>query len=408
MTAAVSTFSDASALAGAQPDRGPSGTPMHFSGQGRAFLKIIVSGALLQIPTFGFYRFWLNTRLRRHLWSHTLVGGEGFEYTGTAKELLIGFFIAVAISVPIYLASTIVSLLAEEWQAFASVPFVLAFLLLGQFAAYRARRYRATRTVFRGLRFWMTRSGWNYAFRAAGWTLLVVATLGLALPWAMASLERYTMRNTHYGTLKGDFVGEAKDLFRRGIALWVLAVPLPAAVIGAIVWSVRGSGQQAQAIASSILTVAMLALFGTIIPFVAAIIARWRANGLRFGPVALHCDLRPGAFFGTYAKLCLSWLGAFVALAAVFGLLFAANAGKAALAAGQGPGAGFFVVTAVAFLSFSLVLGIINRYFMQRGLWAILVGSVTVSNLSALDGVKAAGRADDAIGEGMLDAFDGF
>ena len=52
---------------------------MSFSGRGREFLRLLVTGSLFQIPTFGFYRFWLITKLRRHLWANTQVGGEAFE-----------------------------------------------------------------------------------------------------------------------------------------------------------------------------------------------------------------------------------------------------------------------------------------------------------------------------------------
>ena len=104
--------------------------------------------------------------MRRHLWSHTSVDGDALEYTGTAKELLIGFLIALAILVPIYLVYFFIGLEAERLQAFASIPLVLFFYLFYQFAMYRARRYRLSRTVWRGVRFWMTGSGWSYAWRA--------------------------------------------------------------------------------------------------------------------------------------------------------------------------------------------------------------------------------------------------
>ena len=60
-------------------------------------------GAGLEMITVGFYRFWLTTDIRRHLWSHTVVDGDGAEYTGRGKELLIGFLIAMAILVPIFI-----------------------------------------------------------------------------------------------------------------------------------------------------------------------------------------------------------------------------------------------------------------------------------------------------------------
>ena len=52
--------------------------------------------------TLGIYRFWLTTDMRRFLWSSTELAGEPLEYTGTARELLLGFLIAVAILLPFY------------------------------------------------------------------------------------------------------------------------------------------------------------------------------------------------------------------------------------------------------------------------------------------------------------------
>ena len=125
--------------------------------------------------TLGFYRFWLATDMRRHLWSNTEVDGDAAEYTGRGKELLIGFLVALAILVPIYLGYFLIGLEAERLQAFASIPLVAFFYLFAQFAIYRARRYRLTRTVWRGVRFWMSGSGWIYALRASLWGVLTVA-----------------------------------------------------------------------------------------------------------------------------------------------------------------------------------------------------------------------------------------
>ena len=89
----------------------------------------------------------------------------------------------MAILMPIYLGYFLIGIEAERWQAFASFPLIAAFYVFGQFAIYRARRYRLTRTVWRGVRFWMTGSGWAYAARATLWGLLAIVTLGLAMPW---------------------------------------------------------------------------------------------------------------------------------------------------------------------------------------------------------------------------------
>src|SRR3954451_16300333 len=201
----------------------PPPIPVAFSGERAEFLRLTERGAGLELVTLGFYRFWLATDIRRHLWANTEIDGDAAEYTGRAKELLIGFLFAMAILVAVYLAYFLVGLDAERVKAFASFPLFIFFYLFGQFAIYRARRYRLTRTVWRGVRFWMSGSGWIYAGRAALWAILVMLTLGLILPWRTAALERYKIRHSFYGNLQGSFEGRGSEFFKRGWWLWLLA-----------------------------------------------------------------------------------------------------------------------------------------------------------------------------------------
>src|SRR4051812_6107878 len=65
-----------------------------------ALFKICYLNLLLTVVTLAIYRFWAKTRLRRYVWRHVAVGGESFEYTGTGKELLIGFLKALLVLFP--------------------------------------------------------------------------------------------------------------------------------------------------------------------------------------------------------------------------------------------------------------------------------------------------------------------
>ena len=159
--------------------------------------------------------------MRRFLWSNTEIAGDGLEYIGTARELLLGFLMAIALLVPINVA--VLSRRTRRAAGSARCPASLALAalaLLGQFAVYRARRYRLTRTVYRGIRFHQTGSAWRYAICAIFWWAMIAVTLGLAYPWAQASLERFKLRNTYYGDLQGQFVGSGTRLFFRGVLLW--------------------------------------------------------------------------------------------------------------------------------------------------------------------------------------------
>jgi uncharacterized membrane protein YjgN (DUF898 family) len=196
-----------------------------FTNERRDFFRLVRRGALLELITAGFYRFWLATDVRRSL-SGTSIDDHPLEYTGTARELLIGFLFALAILVPVYLVYFLIGIEAERAKAFASIPLILFFYAFSQVAIFRARRYRATRTVWRGVRFWMSGSGWAYSWRACLWTLLALLTLGSALPWRESALERYKMRHLHYGDLPARFEGTGWGLFKDVWWLWLLSLPI--------------------------------------------------------------------------------------------------------------------------------------------------------------------------------------
>src|ERR1700688_3598798 len=209
---------------------------VRFLGDESAYWRLRIKGAALVGVTLGIYRFCLATDVRRFLWSNTEVAGDTLEYNGLATELLVGFLFAVAILVPLYMVFAIVML---EFEMVVVKPALIGFallLLLGEYALYRPRRFRLTRTVFRGLRFEQHGSAWGYAIIALAWWMLIALTLGLAYPWAQASLQRFKMRRTSYGDLPGSFAGSGTRLFLRGLPMWLLVMgPL---VIGFVALSV--------------------------------------------------------------------------------------------------------------------------------------------------------------------------
>ena len=80
-----------------------SGRAIEFTGNWREYLPIAATNALLIIATLGIYRFWATARQRRYLWSRTHVIDDSLEWTGTGKEMFIGFLIVLAILIPFFL-----------------------------------------------------------------------------------------------------------------------------------------------------------------------------------------------------------------------------------------------------------------------------------------------------------------
>ena len=110
----------------------PAASVVRFGGDPRAFWRLLAHGAVLLMLTLGIYRFWLTTDIRRFLWSNTELAGESFEYTGTARELLLGFLIAIAILLPLYAGFFLVTLSLGELSS------LLALLVLTVAAAEAA------------------------------------------------------------------------------------------------------------------------------------------------------------------------------------------------------------------------------------------------------------------------------
>ncbi len=358
-------------------------TLVAFIGERRDFFHLVTRGAGLELVTAGFYRFWLATDIRRHLWSHTVIDGDAAEYTGRGKELLIGFLIAMAILVPIYLAYFLIGIEAERFKEFASFPLILAFYVFGQFAIYRARRYRLTRTIWRGVRFWMDGSGWAYAGRALLWGLLVVLTVGLALPWREAALERYKMKHSWYGDLQGEFTAEPKEFFRRAWGLWI-AMPF-----ALILWP----------------------LFPLVYAHFKAIEWRWWLSGIRFGGVRLESTLPKTAFTKLYWKIIGWYLLAAVVLSIYSGICTAVAAALGGAVDEQAKAEvfssiSFLVAMGIGYLGLVLSLNVLVRLYLMRDVWALVLQHVQVRNIEAAANVAAKGELATALGEGFADGLD--
>ena len=348
-----------------------------FAGERRDFFRLVRRGVLFELITAGIYRFWLTTDIRRVLWSGTSIAGHAPEYTGTAKELLLGFLFALAILAPVYLVYFLIGIELERAKAFASIPLVLFFFAFGQFAIFRARRYRATRTVWRGVRFWMSGSGWAYSWRACLWDFLTLLTLGLALPWRESALERYKMRHLHYGDLPARFDGTGLELFKRGWWLWLLSLPV----------------------------VTMPFTY----PAFQAVLWRWWLAGVRFGEVRFESNLRPGGLMGLYWAVA-GWLFVLVAVGMVAMTIQIVVATPIVTHFFPGQGGASGTLSLVILLANNLVLAlgasVVVRVYLVGGLWQHVVTSTTVHNLDRADNVQARGAPASALGEGLADALD--
>ncbi len=86
--------------------------------------------------------------MRRYLWHHVHVGADGLMYTGTAQELLFGFFkLLVVLAVFLGLQH------APGPPFLGSILSALGLTIFGALATLGSRRYRLSRTCLRNVAF---------------------------------------------------------------------------------------------------------------------------------------------------------------------------------------------------------------------------------------------------------------
>jgi uncharacterized membrane protein YjgN (DUF898 family) len=408
--------------------------PIQFLGFDKDYWRLWIRGSILLAFTLGIYRFWLTTDTRRFLWSNTEVLGEPLEYTGTARELLIGFLIAVAILIPFY---AFVFLLALTQGLVGQLAGVIGFLLatvLGHYAIYRARRYRLSRTVFRGVRFHQTGSAWLYAIMAVLWWTVIILTLGLAYPIALSRLERFKMRNTWLGNLQGRFEGSAAGLFVRGLFMWLLVVgPLIGSLVAfilaldpallrelvstndddALTRLVEAHPGVAFASAFGIGALIWAMVAGILLyPVFQAMVLRWWSSGLRFGDMAASSSLRTGEVYATYLRY-IGWSIVFSTIA-TFALLVVGSAVAALLWATGVLEKEWFssvgeiavaILGVVTYVAFALGYAAIYQVKVRLGLWRALANSTGLSNTATLETISSVGAPASPVGEGLADAL---
>lgn len=401
---------------------------VRFLGARKAYWWLLARGALLLMVTLGIYRFWLNTDVRRFLWANTEIDGECLEYNGTPIELLIGFLAAVAILIPVYAGFFIAALDLGTLGEMSGLLGIALLGLAGQYAIYRARSYRLTRTVYRGLRFHQTGSAAVYALRAILWWTVTAATIGLAYPFQLASLERYKMRHTYYGDLPGRFAGAGWRLFLRGLPLWLLLVAPLALAVSALLemvdWAALGDALSAEtedamariaetnpdlptAIVFAILmVVGSIALALLLLPAYRAIMLRWWLSGLRFGDVTLTSRLLMRRVYGAYLR--------FLGLALLFTVALGVGSVPVLWIAGALTAGGDSSIAAEAAAALVLLGGYVTaalgystlyRATVGYALWQLSMESLQLSGVTVLDQVRAQGEPSSALGEGLADTL---
>jgi uncharacterized membrane protein YjgN (DUF898 family) len=195
-----------------------------FHGRGGSLFGIHIVNVLLTIVTLGVYYFWGKTRVRKYVWGQSEIAGDRFAYHGTGRELFLGFLKALLVfALPLYLLYLVRAF--APWVAVKVVAAILSYIIASVFlplAIVGARRYRLSRSSWRGIRFSFRGTAWEFVKFFIVNTLLVSLTLGLWYPVFDVGRHAFLVRHSWFGNRKFDFDGSSTGLFGRFVLTLVL------------------------------------------------------------------------------------------------------------------------------------------------------------------------------------------
>jgi uncharacterized membrane protein YjgN (DUF898 family) len=199
-----------------------------FHGSAAGLFGLMVVNALLTLLTLGIYYFWGKARVRAYLLGETELEGDRFAYHGTGPELLVGFAKGVAVFfIPVALLSIVPQLYGfpDEVRRSLTMLLWLAGLLLVPVAMVGARRYRLSRTSWRGIRFSFRGRARDFVGIFVVGTVLSSLTLGIYYPIFITRRQAFMVSHAYFGSGKFDFDGRGRDLLRPFLLMIVLFIP---------------------------------------------------------------------------------------------------------------------------------------------------------------------------------------
>ncbi|MFK7964281.1 MAG: YjgN family protein [Burkholderiaceae bacterium] len=127
------------------PGNGPTVLSPRFVGTGGDYFGIWIVNLLLLIVTLGLYFPWARVRKLQFFAGNTDVGGHRLQFTGVARQMFLGFSLAMVAFIAYYVA--------EAFAPELSLVIIGAFALIWPWIFRAALRFRLAKTEWRGLPF---------------------------------------------------------------------------------------------------------------------------------------------------------------------------------------------------------------------------------------------------------------
>ena len=185
-----------------------------FRGKGSEFFGVVVINWLLTVITLGLYYPWAKERTLKYLYANTYLENDRFQFSGTGKEMFVGFIKVFGMFLFLYLAFLFA---AQSQNAALSVIILLLFyaFILGiiPFAIHGFYKYRMSRTSWRGIRFGYRGDRSTLVKMYFRDLFLTILTFGIYSSWMTIHLRNYTLSNVKFGSASFKHHANGDDYF---------------------------------------------------------------------------------------------------------------------------------------------------------------------------------------------------
>jgi len=172
---------------------------LEFLGKGSEWFGIIIINWLLTVITLGIYYPWARAKSLRYIYGKTVLNNEHFHFSGTGKEMFLGFIKVVFGYFLLLILFSIISFLSP---ILAALVLYLTFFLIIPFAIHGSFKYRMSRTSYRGIRFGYRGERKKFILNFLKWLFLTFITLGIYSFWMEMNIRKYTHENIRYGDVE--------------------------------------------------------------------------------------------------------------------------------------------------------------------------------------------------------------
>ena len=180
-------------------------TPVVFTGSTGEYFGIWIVNLLLSIVTLGIYSAWAKVRRKKYFYNNTLIDGVGFDYHASPVAILKGRIIAVILFV-------LYQVLAG-FSPVVAIVLLVGFLLALPWIVVRGLTFNARNSSHRGLRFDFDGNYLQAALTFILYPLLILITLGLALPFVAQRVNQFAFNHHKFGISRFQMQALVKDFY---------------------------------------------------------------------------------------------------------------------------------------------------------------------------------------------------